>query len=466
MKFADLRLAEPILRALTAEGYSVPTPIQAKAIPPVLEGRDVLGCAQTGTGKTAAFALPILQRLMTAAAAAPAPTGDARRRTIRALVLSPTRELAVQIDESFRTYGKNLKLKHAVIFGGVGQGPQVDALRGGLDVLVATPGRLEDLMQQGYVHLGGVEVLVLDEADRMLDMGFIPAIRRIVAKLPPRRQNLMFSATMPSDIRELAHSILRNPVTVEVAPVASTADKVEQSVYFVEKRNKPVLLAHLIETAPIARGLVFTRTKHGADRVVRHLHRVGIGAEAIHGNKSQNARQRALSNFKSGKIPVLVASDIAARGIDVDGVTHVVNYDLSNEPETYVHRIGRTARAGASGKAVSFCDADERSYLRAIERLIRQPIPVRDDHPEYPAREAQPQGSGNGHVTRQHQPQQQARRHASQRQSVASHSTSHAPRQPSSQPARHPHAPTTPAARPLHGGWTRRTKPGAGRRFR
>jgi ATP-dependent RNA helicase RhlE len=487
VKFSDLSLSEPLLRALSAEGYTVPTPIQAKAIPPVLDGRDVLGCAQTGTGKTAAFALPILNRLT----ASPAPTSG-QAKGIRVLVLSPTRELAVQIDESFRTYGKHLRLRHAVIFGGVGQGPQVQALRGGLDVCVATPGRLCDLMNQGFVNLSGVEVLVLDEADRMLDMGFIHDIRRIVAKLPGRRQNLMFSATMPAEIRSLAHSILRNPVTVEVAPVAATADKVEQSVYFVEKRNKPHLLAHLIRNAPIAKGIVFTRTKHGADRVVRHLHRDGIPAEAIHGNKSQNARQRALNNFKIGKIAVLIASDIAARGIDVDGITHVVNYDLSNEPETYVHRIGRTARAGASGLAVSFCDPDERTYLRDIERLIRQPIPVRDDHPRYPTREeraledvARPprqERSYGSHRSSQHSPHASSssrhapkpQRHAGAR-AVGTGVTTARPaqkdgghvsaRQPQSAGSSSPaHAPAA-QPRPLHGGWTRRTKPN-GRRFR
>ena len=341
--FVELGLAEPVLKALAAENYTVPTPIQAKAIPHVLAGEDVLGCAQTGTGKTAAFALPILHRLAT--------TQSNTGRAINTLVLAPTRELVSQIAESFEVYGRFLEqdLHLATVFGGVGQGPQVRALRNGLDVLVATPGRLEDLMEQGFVDLRMVKTLVLDEADRMLDMGFIQPIRRIVAKMPKDRQTLLFSATMPEEIRRLCASILHHPVSVSVAPVASTANLIDQSVFFVDRKNKPALLSHLFHNAPIARGLVFVRTKHGADRVVRHLHSVGIRAEAIHGNKSQNARQRALENFKSGRTPLLIASDIAARGIDVDGVTHVINYDVTHEPETYVHRIGRTARAGASG---------------------------------------------------------------------------------------------------------------------
>ena len=377
--FTSLGLAPEVLKALEAENYTIPTPIQAKAIPHILEGKDVLGCAQTGTGKTAAFALPILHRLAT--------TQSSSGRAINTLVLAPTRELVSQIAESFETYGRYLEqdLHLATVFGGVGQGPQVRALRNGLDVLVATPGRLEDLMEQGFVDLRMIKTLVLDEADRMLDMGFIQPIRRIVAKMPKDRQTLFFSATMPDAIRRLAASILNHPVSVAVAPVASTAELIDQSVFFVEKRNKGTLLAHLFHNAPIARGLVFVRTKHGADRVVRHLHAVGIRAEAIHGNKSQNARQRALENFKSGRTPLLIASDIAARGIDVDGVTHVINYDVTHEPETYVHRIGRTARAGASGQAISFCDSDEKSNLKGIERLIRKSITVRTDHPDYKA---------------------------------------------------------------------------------
>jgi ATP-dependent RNA helicase RhlE len=365
MRFADLRLSDSILRAASAEGYTTATPIQAQAIPIVLEGRDVLGCAQTGTGKTAAFAMPILQRLSQAS------PGAARIHKARALVLAPTRELASQIADSFRTYGHGLHLRQALIFGGVNQNPQVESLRRGADIIVATPGRLLDLMQQGHVDLRSIEVLVLDEADRMLDMGFIHDIRRIVAQLPKERQTLLFSATMPDEIRRLASGILRQPATVSVAPVATPAERIEQSVYFVEKGKKPELLAHLINELGMFRTIVFTRTKHGADKVARKLHLAGIRAEAIHGNKSQNARQRALANFISSKTPVLVATDIASRGIDVDGITHVVNYDLTHEPETYVHRIGRTARAGASGAAISFCDRDELPNLKAIETLIR-----------------------------------------------------------------------------------------------
>jgi ATP-dependent RNA helicase RhlE len=378
MKFCDLRLSEPILRSVSAQGYTMATPIQEKAIPIVLTGRDVMGCAQTGTGKTAAFALPILQRL--AAVPRPAAKGP------RCLVLCPTRELATQIHQDFSTYGRHLPLRHTVIFGGVGQNPQAEALRRGVDVLVATPGRLLDLLNQRLADLRGVEILVLDEADRMLDMGFIQDIRKIVSHLPAKRQTLMFSATMPEAIRSLAASLLHDPVTVRVAPPAATADRIEQGVYFVAKADKPELLAHLVNHLPMSRAIVFTRTKHGADRVVRHLHVRGIRAEAIHGNKSQNARERALNNFKGSRTPILVATDIASRGIDIDDVSHVVNYDLTHEPEVYVHRIGRTARAGAAGAAVSFCDHDERENLRAIEKLIRRPIPVRTDQPKYQGR--------------------------------------------------------------------------------
>jgi ATP-dependent RNA helicase RhlE len=392
MRFEELRLAEPILRAVVAEGYLLPTPIQTKAIPHVIEGRDLLGCAQTGTGKTAAFALPILHRLSQSNGESDAPHGSRdetrhhavparrekqrQRRPIRCLVLSPTRELALQIAESFRTYGRFTGLRHTVVYGGVNQNSQTRALHDGVDILVATPGRLLDLMNQGFIDLRAIEVFVLDEADRMLDMGFIPDIRRLVAKLPGKRQTLFFSATMPPDIRKLADTILSHPVSVQVAVASAPADNVEQSVYFVEKQNKPSLLTHLLSSTPIRRALIFTRTKHGADRVARHLHRAGIRAEAIHGEKSQNARQRALGNFRSNKTSVLVATDIAARGLDIAEISHVINYDLPNVPETYVHRIGRTARAGASGIAVSFCDHDERPHLKAIERLIRKPITV------------------------------------------------------------------------------------------
>jgi ATP-dependent RNA helicase RhlE len=380
MQFAQLRLAEPILRAVASENYVTATPVQAAAIPPALEGRDVLACAQTGTGKTAAFALPILHRLTEV----PRPHGAKPRA--RCLVLCPTRELATQIHDGFRAYGKFLPgLRVTVIFGGVNQNPQVHDLRRGVDIIVATPGRLLDLMNQGHVDLGGVETFVLDEADRMLDMGFINDIRKIAAKVPARRQTLLFSATMPGEIRKLADSLLRNPASIQIAPVAATTDLIDQGVYHVEKKNKPALLAHLVNELPMFRTIVFTRTKHGADRVVRHLHARGIRAEAIHGNKTQNARQRALDNFKKSKTPVLVATDIASRGIDVDDVSHVVNYDISHEPETYVHRIGRTGRAGAKGHAISFCDREELSNLKAIERLIRRSIPVKTDHPTYEA---------------------------------------------------------------------------------
>ncbi len=372
MQFEDLKLIDPLLRAVNAEGYTTPTPIQQQSIPHILEGRDMLGCAQTGTGKTAAFALPIIQRL----------TNDPRQqRFIRVLVLSPTRELATQIGESFRTYGKHTAIKQVTIFGGVGQNPQVDALRRNPDVLVATPGRLLDLMNQGYVRLERVEVLVLDEADRMLDMGFIHDVRRVIAAVPRQRQTLLFSATMPKEIQELADNILNNPVKVAVTPVASTVETIQQAIYFVEKKEKPGLLQYLLSDRRISRVLVFTRTKHGANKVVQQLDRIGIGAAAIHGNKSQTAREKALSDFKGGRTRVLVATDIAARGLDVENISHIINYDLPNEPETYVHRIGRTARAGASGIAFSFCDTEEREYLVDIERLIRLHIPVTADHP-------------------------------------------------------------------------------------
>ncbi|HEY2743358.1 MAG TPA: DEAD/DEAH box helicase [Polyangia bacterium] len=375
MTFADLRLIEPLLRAVAAEGYATPTPIQQQAIPHVLDGRDLLGLAQTGTGKTAAFALPILQRL---SASGRRPHGD---RSIAVLVLTPTRELAAQIGEGFAAYGKHLGYKHAVIFGGVGQNAQERAVRGGLDILVATPGRLLDLMQQRIVHLNRIETFVLDEADRMLDMGFIHDVRRVIAQLPPshNRQTLFFSATMPPEAKKLADAILRNPATVAVAPVSSTAERVEQRIYNVERGDKRPILAALLETDPtITRALVFTQMKHTANRVAEYLQKRGVQADAIHGNKSQNARERALARFKAGEARVLVATDIAARGIDIDEVSHVINYELPNVPETYVHRIGRTARAGKSGIAISLCDAAERQYLRDIERLIRQRVTVID----------------------------------------------------------------------------------------
>ncbi len=373
MGFDELQLIEPLLQAVRAEGYTWPSLIQERAIPHLLAGRDVLGCAQTGTGKTAAFALPILQKLVT-------------HRTpgspyLRVLVLAPTRELAAQIGTSFETYGKFTKVRQVTVFGGVNQNPQIDRLRRGADILVATPGRLLDLMGQGYVKLDRLDVLVLDEADRMLDMGFIHDVQRIINALPARRQTLMFSATMPADIQALADQILNDPVRVAATPVASPVETIRQSIYFVEKADKPALLEHLLGDASIKRVLVFTRTKHGANKVVNKLARASIHAEAIHGNKSQSAREQALANFKGGRTRVLVATDIAARGIDVDAITHVINYDLPNEPESYIHRIGRTGRAGASGIAYSFCDADERAYLIDIERLIQNHIPQATDHP-------------------------------------------------------------------------------------
>ena len=373
--FEDLGLIAPLLRAVRDAGYLRPSPIQARAIPPVLAGRDLVGCAQTGTGKTAAFALPILQRL------ARRPYQGQGKRPIRALILTPTRELALQIDDNFRDYGRYLSLRHCVIFGGVSQNPQIEALRRGVDVLVATPGRLNDLYNQRHVDLSRVEIFVLDEADRMLDMGFVHDVKRVIAKLPSQRQTLLFSATMPPEISELVDSILNDPVRVAVAPPATTVDAVSQSLYFVDKPNKRRLLAHLLQDPAVTSALVFTRTKHGADRVVRDLAKDGIQALAIHGNKSQNARQTALNNFKSGAIRVLVATDIAARGIDVEELSHVINYDLPNVPETYVHRIGRTGRAGLSGVAISFCDIDEKPYLKDIEKLIKKPVPVVEDHP-------------------------------------------------------------------------------------
>ncbi len=374
MKFTDLKLLEPLQRAVAESGYETPTPIQVAAIPSLLEGRDLLGCAQTGTGKTAAFALPILHRLAQNHAR-PQP------KQARALVLTPTRELAIQIQDSFMTYGKHLHLSTAVIFGGVGQGPQVKRMSRGVDVMIATPGRLMDLIQQRHISLRGLEIFVLDEADRMLDMGFIHDIRKIVALLPPKRQNLFFSATMPREIEKLANGLLTDPVRVEVTPVSSTAEKINQSVMYVEKSQKKSLLRHVLQDKALKRVIVFTRTKHGANQVSEVLAKSGIQSAAIHGNKSQGARQRALEDFRIGKIRVLVATDIAARGIDIDGITHVINYELPNISESYVHRIGRTARAGAEGSAISFCDSEERAYLRDIERLTGQKVEAVLDHP-------------------------------------------------------------------------------------
>ena len=379
MSFSDLGLSEPILRAVTSEGYENPTPIQAQSIPHVMAGRDLLGCAQTGTGKTAAFALPILHRLT--AEGNPAP-GSGRK--IRVLVLAPTRELALQISESFSSYGRNTPLRNTVIFGGVGQGNQVKALQRGVDVLIATPGRLNDLMEQGYINLAQLQIFVLDEADRMLDIGFLPDIRRVMAKLPKVRQTLFFSATMPPEVRKLADDLLHQPAKVEIAPVKATADLIDQSVVHIPKAKKTRLLAAFLRQPGVDRSIVFARTKHGADRIALQLLRYGIRAEAIHGNKSQNARQRTLDRFRIGKLRVLLATDLAARGIDVDNITHVFNFDLPHEPETYVHRIGRTGRAGSAGKAIAFCDPAERSMLKGIERLTRKSIPVLEELPEPP----------------------------------------------------------------------------------
>lgn len=373
-KFSDLGLLEPIQRAVTESGYTTPTPIQLAAIPPLLEGRDLLGCAQTGTGKTAAFALPILQLL--------AKTNHrAEPKQARALVLTPTRELAVQIYESFCTYGKHMRFRSAVIFGGVGQGPQVNVMARGVDVLIATPGRLLDLINQRHVSLRNLEIFVLDEADRMLDMGFIVDIRKIITMLPPQRQSLFFSATMPPQIDKLASELLTSPVFIETTPVSSTVDSIKQLVMFVDKSNKKSLLKHILQDGSLKRVIIFTRTKHGANQVGEVLDKGGIPNATIHGNKSQNARQKALKDFRDGKVRALVATDIASRGIDIDNISHVINFELPNVGENYVHRIGRTARAGTTGTAISFCDGEERAYLKDIEKLIKQTLEVITDHP-------------------------------------------------------------------------------------
>ena len=375
MAFKKLDLIDPILKALSNEGYTTPTPIQAQSIPLILEQRDLLGCAQTGTGKTAAFAIPILQLLYQH-------KGEERGpHKIKVLILTPTRELAIQIDESFEAYDKYTGLSHTVIFGGVSQLQQTNILRRGVDILVATPGRLLDLISQGFIDLKYLKIFVLDEADRMLDMGFIHDVKRIITKLPVKRQTLFFSATMPPEIQKLANVLLTNPAKVEVTPASSTVDAIEQSLFYVGKSDKPNLLLYLLKDEELVTALVFTRTKHGADKVVKFLHRHEIKAAAIHGNKSQNARQHALSSFKSGNLRVLVATDIAARGIDIDDLSHVINFELPNVAETYVHRIGRTGRAGNTGIAISFCDADERGELKDIQKLIGLNIPVINNHP-------------------------------------------------------------------------------------
>lgn len=373
--FSDLGLINPLQKAIDTEGYTTPTPIQAQAIPIVLQGIDLLGVAQTGTGKTAAFSIPILQLLEVNK------VPHKGRKTIKALIVTPTRELAIQIGDSLAAYGAYTNLKHTVIFGGVKQGKQTDALHNGVDILVATPGRLLDLIGQKFINLSHIQLFVLDEADRMLDMGFIHDIKKLLVLLPKKRQSLFFSATMPPDIQKLADTILINPQKVEVTPVSSTADTINQSVYFVEKNDKNALLLHLLKTEPIETVLVFTRTKHGADKIVKVLQKNDIKSAAIHGNKAQNARQRALDDFKNKTNRVLVATDIAARGIDVDSLAYVINYELPNVSETYVHRIGRTGRAGANGTAFSFCDAEERAYLKDIQKLIGKQIPVVSEHP-------------------------------------------------------------------------------------
>ena len=396
MQFESLNIIEPILKAVKEEGYTIPTPIQAESIPIILRGTDLIGSAQTGTGKTAAFAIPILQLLS-------ANKIYDRKRKIRSLIVTPTRELAIQIGESFDAYGRHTGLTNTVIFGGVNQNPQTNTLLRGVDIVIATPGRLLDLINQGFMNLRDVEILVLDEADRMLDMGFIHDVKRIIALVPKKRQSLFFSATMPAEIVKLAATILSNPSRVSVTPVSSTVDIINQYIYFVDKGNKPSLLVNILKDQDIKTALVFTRTKHGADKVVKILLKNNITAEAIHGNKAQNARQRALNNFKAQTTRVLVATDIAARGIDVDDLEYVINFEMSNIAETYVHRIGRTGRAGAKGTAYSFCDAEEKEFLRDIEKLINKRIPVIDNHPfplmdHNPVKEKKQQGRGNaGH---------------------------------------------------------------------
>jgi ATP-dependent RNA helicase RhlE len=372
MDFQSLQIIDPIQKALKEEGYTNPTPIQQQSIPIVLKGTDLMGCAQTGTGKTAAFAIPILQLLHQ--------NKKEGKRNVRALIVTPTRELAIQIGESFDVYGKHLPLRNAVIFGGVKQHSQTNELKNGTDILIATPGRLLDLIQQGFISLKDIEIFVLDEADRMLDMGFVHDVKKLITLLSKKRQSLFFSATMPDDIIKLANSILHQPEKVEVAPISSTADTIQQKLYYVDKGNKNGLLMDILNNKDIKTALVFTRTKHGADKVVKTLRRYDVTAEAIHGNKSQNARQSALTNFKSQKTRILVATDIAARGIDVDNLQYVINYEIPNIPETYVHRIGRTGRAGAAGTAISFCDAIEKEYIRDIEKLINRSIPVVEGH--------------------------------------------------------------------------------------
>ena len=375
MSFEKINLIKPIQKALAEEGYTIPTPIQRQAIPIILEKKDLLGCAQTGTGKTAAFAVPILQILYNEK------IEDDKKRTIHALIVTPTRELAIQIGDSFSAYGKHTGLKNVVVFGGVPQKAQTDRLKAGVDILIATPGRLLDLMNQNHISLQHIKLFVLDEADRMLDMGFINDVKKIISKLPSKRQSLFFSATMPAEIVKLANTILHNPIKVEVTPESPTVEAIQQGIYYVAKSDKKALLIHLLKNPSIISALVFTRTKHGADNVAKVLNKANIKAEAIHGDKAQNARQRALTNFKTKQTRVLVATDIAARGIDIDELSHVINFEIPNIPETYIHRIGRTGRAGLGGVALSLCDSEERAYLKEINKLISKPIPVIENHP-------------------------------------------------------------------------------------
>lgn len=418
MTFESLGLIEPILKALQHEGYEKPTPIQARAIPYILQQRDILGCAQTGTGKTAAFALPVIQLL------SENQHHGNKHKHIRALALTPTRELAIQINESFQAYGKFAHLSSIVIFGGVGQEPQTKALKKGVDVLIATPGRLLDLINQGYVDLSKLEIFILDEADRMLDMGFIHDVKRVIAKLPVKRQTLFFSATMPTEIQKLSASILTNPAKIEVTPPATTAEKISQEIYYIDKNTKKLMLLKMLENKDMDRVLVFTRTKHGANKVVKDLIKAGFTAEAIHGNKSQNARQLALRNFKESKTRVLVATDIAARGIDVDDLAFVINYEIPNVPETYVHRIGRTGRAGASGKAISFCEEEEVAYIRDIQKLTGIVIPVAPDSPE-PGFKVAPSGNAPAQ-SKSHHSKQQVQQHGQRSSNSTSRRTGNA----------------------------------------
>ena len=451
MTFNELNLSAPLLRAVAEAGYESPSPIQASAIPPVLAGRDLMGCAQTGTGKTAAFALPMLDRLT----AAPAK----KKGAVRALILTPTRELALQIGESFELYGKYLNQRSTVIFGGVGQAPQVAALKKGVDVLIACPGRLNDLVGQGLIDLSHIEIFVLDEADRMLDMGFVHDVKKVIAKLPAQRQNLMFSATMPKEIEQLAAGILHDPAFVKVDPVSSTVDRIDQSLYFVEKGNKKFLLPWLIQNLkpPVQNALVFSRTKHGADKIAKDLNKQGIPAAAIHGNKSQSARVAALEGFKAGNTKVLVATDIAARGIDISELSHVFNYDLPEVPETYVHRIGRTARAGADGTAVSFCAPEEQEYLAGIEKLNRRKIPVVSGHPwdgvpapakkEPPVRGKKPKAEGEAPAAQPEKPAKAARPARPKKEKTAAAKAEPMKSQPKEEPSMDENQKRTPGGR-------------------